>query len=170
MERTDDFDEYIEELEKKSTKKGFDPIEEEIDEEEERFIRIVNPTQWDVLLEINRIQPILENKIRERGYDWMFDFVLERDLKGVVWMEMHQIVNMWRNSFYYIPEDINRIPQPAKYVNSRRDILKERIRSVPVIKWVKDGLIERLEVMDGRHRLANWRDMGIERVPVRVEA
>jgi hypothetical protein len=169
MERTDYFEDLIAQIEEKYAKYEDENEEEEMDEEEDRFLRKVNPTQDDILMELNRINPILENKIREEGFGWVFAFTKKFKEEEIVWLDTDQMENMWKSSYYYVSPVLNLMQQPAKYVNSRRDILKERIRSLPTIKWVYRNETLGFEVMDGRHRLANWRDMGIEKVPVKVE-
>lgn len=193
MERTEYFEDLVVQMEEKYPKNEiYEEEEEEIDEKEDEFLMKMRYTQDDVQNEIDRINPILENKIKEEGFDWVFKFVEKLNSEEIVWLETDQMENMWKFSHFYIPSTLNLVPQPAKYVNSRRDILKGRIRSLPTIKWVyrneddkgipfwngvlfsdpsKDGSKKTIgfEVMDGRHRLANWRDMGIKKVPVRIE-
>ena len=169
MERTEDLIANIEEKYEKYEKYAEEEEEEDIDEYEDAFLRKLRPTQDDFLMELYRINPILENKIREEGFDWIYKFVEKIDSKTIVWLDTDQMENMWKSSHYYVSPLLNLMSQPGKYVNSRRDILKERIRSLPTIKWVYRNGDLGFEVMDGRHRLANWRDMGIEKVPVRVE-
>lgn len=169
MERTEYFEDVIAQIEEKYPKYESYEEEEEIDELEDAFLLKTKHTQEDLQIELNRINPILENKIREEGFRWVFRFLEKMNSDKIVWLETDQMENMWKSSHFYIPPTLNLMPQPAKYVNSRRDILKERIRSLPTIKWVYRNDNLGFEVMDGRHRLANWRDMGLEKVPVRVE-
>lgn len=169
MERTDDIEAIIQELEAQyESKKGRKRARsEEIDPEEDIFLRNPRLTTVEIKGEIMRIDDLFKNKVVEYGgMDWVFGF-LEED-SSIEWLEMGQIENMWKHSYYYVPQELNRMEQPAKYVNSRRDIVKERIETVPMIEWIQDGPIERMEVMNGRHRLANWRDMGIYLVPTKV--
>jgi hypothetical protein len=169
MERTECFEDLIEQIEQKYPKKEINDEEEEIDELEDAFLMKKRYTQEDLQMELNRINPILDNKIREEGFGWVFSFTKKFKEEDIIWLDTENMENMWKSSSFYLPSDLNSMPQPAKYVNSRRDILKERIRSLPTIKWVYRNQDIGFEVMDGRHRLANWRDMGVEKVPVRVE-
>ncbi len=168
MERTDDFEAMIQELEAKyESKKRKRGESEEIDPEEDIFLRNPHPTSHEMNRELTRMDDLLKNKVVEYGgMDWIFGF-LEED-SSIEWFEIGQIENMWKHSYYYVPQELNSMQQPAKYVNSRRDIVKERIETVPTVEWLQDGPIERMEVVNGRHRLANWRDMGIYLVPVNI--
>lgn len=169
MERTEYFEDLIAQIEEKYPKNEIYEEEEEIDELEDAFLLKTRHTQEDLRMELNRINSILENKMREEGFGWVFRFAEKMNSEEILWLETENMENMWKSSSFYLPSELNSMPQPAKYVNSRRDILKERIRSLPTIKWVYRNETIGFEVMDGRHRLANWRDLGLKKVPVRIE-
>ena len=81
MERTECFEDLIANIEEKYPK--YEEEEEEyIDEYEDAFLLKTRHTQEDIQMELNRINPILENKIREEGFGWVFRFIerLKEDL------------------------------------------------------------------------------------------
>ena len=131
----------------------------EYDEQYEIFLhKLGRHTEDELKEELERV-----NKMNNDRFQNECD-ILENEKDGYIKMELNidKLDELWKYSKYYIQKDWNEIIDKAKYINSRRDILSGRVIELPYIEY--NGIY--IEVINGRNRLANYRDMGIKRIKV----
>ncbi len=136
---------------------------EDYDEDYENFIKKKNPTVNECLDELKKIE---KWNLKNVSYENMRKNKINK-LVGYVLLELNikKVDKAWSKSQYYINKELENIFQKGKYVNSRRDFMKGKILEAPIIEY-KNGIIE---VINGRNRMANMRDLGYEIVPVFCE-
>ena len=89
-------------------------------------------------------------------------------LEGYEYMELPLsfIENRWIHSLYYISNNIENIKQKEKYIYSRRDLIQCEIHEPPMIEIINSFEIE---IINGRNRFANMRDLGYTIIPVWIK-
>ncbi len=133
--------------------------EDEFDEKEMEFLGKIKCTKEDIHHEYNRIIEGMKESNREVE-DWMEPmnhYKSRFDGYCKIRVDMEKIDEKWKYSTYYVEREV----KTKKYVNSRRDIWKGRVKEPPLIEVGRYGSIE---IVNGRHRFANLRDMGVKKV------
>lgn len=131
--------------------------EESWDEGEVEFLNKWKPTKEDIENEFQRVNiQILESgkidRLMEKIDTYQTPFREYCKMK----CDIQKVDALWKGSSFYIDREM----KTAKYVNSRRDLWKGRVKEPPIIEW-RDGWIE---IVKGRHRFANLRDMGYKEI------
>jgi hypothetical protein len=135
--------------------KEFD-IEEQLDELELEFIGKIKCTKEDIEHEYERIiKGMMEcDKKVEDWMDEMNHYQSPFCEYSKVKLDVGKVDEKWKYSSYYVEREA----KTKKYVNSRRDIWKGRVKEPPLIEIDRYGIVE---IVNGRHRFANLRDMGV---------
>jgi hypothetical protein len=133
--------------------------EDELDEKEMEFLGKIKCTKEDIHDEYNRIiKGMMESN---RGVEYWMEPMnnYQSPFHGYckIRVDVEKIDERWKYSTYYVEKEA----KTKKYVNSRRDIWKGRVKEPPLIEVGRYGSIE---IVNGRHRFANLRDMGVKKM------
>ncbi len=137
------------------------------DEEELRFIMKNNHTEEDYEKEIKRIMEMRGDKKEKHFYNKMKETTSKnREYELVENVDIRIFDILWSYSDSYLSRRFEEIKQKSKYINSRRDLMKMRIDQPPFIEVLPYGMVE---ILNGRNRFANMRDLGFKKIPMMMK-
>lgn len=95
----------------------------------------------------------------------------EDNVKTIVMMNIRKLDYLWSTTDHndtYIAQfnDIKYLSDRLKYLNSRRDLILNKINNPPEASWCSD--LKMFSFYDGRNRFANMRDLGYVEMPIAI--
>lgn len=80
-------------------------------------------------------------------------------------LDVNSIDELWKNEETYLSRQYEELLRKGKYLQSRKNLYNLKVHSPPIICLEEN----RVSFINGRHRFANLRDLGVEKMPFIIE-